>query len=293
LLQLQGNGRTQRGLQPYDLVSYFAPHSLLIISVFLTIHSSRCNAEFCMICGRPWKTCDCPWFNAPPECPPFDRLNHMVLPVPVGHPYYPHHHHHPPPPPPPPDQMAHIFDRRAQERADEEVAMRLQRSELNGVQTHREIDLQLYGLGNAATHHMNENFRMRSHQHLPMPPPPPPPPAMPQPSHGEDFTIWPPRPPRRARRPVPSSATHLPHIPHAPNPPTSNSGLADASTMAGLSLDGSRTGANRVGGWLQHVEEGASSNYAPSIIDEEVPRVVGARERQRLARIFRSTGYVA
>ena len=27
----------------------------------------RCNAEFCMVCGQKWKTCDCPWFNLPPE----------------------------------------------------------------------------------------------------------------------------------------------------------------------------------------------------------------------------------
>lgn len=24
---------------------------------------SRCGAEFCMICGAKWKGCDCPWFN--------------------------------------------------------------------------------------------------------------------------------------------------------------------------------------------------------------------------------------
>ncbi|KAK6543415.1 hypothetical protein TWF694_000162 [Orbilia ellipsospora] len=27
----------------------------------------RCTAEFCMICGAKWKTCECPWFNFPPE----------------------------------------------------------------------------------------------------------------------------------------------------------------------------------------------------------------------------------
>ncbi|KAL8793391.1 MAG: hypothetical protein Q9195_003977 [Heterodermia aff. obscurata] len=34
----------------------------------------RCNAEFCMICGAKWKTCDCPWFNY--ETVENDRLNH-------------------------------------------------------------------------------------------------------------------------------------------------------------------------------------------------------------------------
>lgn len=23
----------------------------------------RCTAQFCMLCGEKWKTCDCPWFN--------------------------------------------------------------------------------------------------------------------------------------------------------------------------------------------------------------------------------------
>ncbi|EPS36982.1 hypothetical protein H072_9425 [Dactylellina haptotyla CBS 200.50] len=37
----------------------------------------RCTAEFCMICGLKWKTCECPWFNFPPEedDAPAPRLN--------------------------------------------------------------------------------------------------------------------------------------------------------------------------------------------------------------------------
>jgi len=27
----------------------------------------RCNAEFCYLCGVKWKTCECPWFNVPPD----------------------------------------------------------------------------------------------------------------------------------------------------------------------------------------------------------------------------------
>ncbi|TLD37419.1 zinc knuckle containing protein [Venturia nashicola] len=27
----------------------------------------RCKAEFCMVCAKKWKTCDCPWFNLPQE----------------------------------------------------------------------------------------------------------------------------------------------------------------------------------------------------------------------------------
>lgn len=37
----------------------------------------RCTAQFCMICGAKWKTCDCPWFNyASVES---DRLEHMNI----------------------------------------------------------------------------------------------------------------------------------------------------------------------------------------------------------------------
>jgi hypothetical protein len=38
----------------------------------------RCTAEFCMICGLKWKTCNCPWFNY--EAVENDRLNHMNIP---------------------------------------------------------------------------------------------------------------------------------------------------------------------------------------------------------------------
>jgi IBR domain, a half RING-finger domain len=37
----------------------------------------RCTAQFCMICGAKWKTCDCPWFNyAAVEA---DRVQHMNI----------------------------------------------------------------------------------------------------------------------------------------------------------------------------------------------------------------------
>ncbi|KAI9746748.1 MAG: hypothetical protein M1818_000463 [Claussenomyces sp. TS43310] len=38
----------------------------------------RCTAEFCMICGLKWKTCDCPWFNY--EAVETNRLHHMRIP---------------------------------------------------------------------------------------------------------------------------------------------------------------------------------------------------------------------
>jgi hypothetical protein len=59
----------------------------------------RCNAEFCMVCGSKWKTCDCPWFNLPPD---LMRGNEFMMPggfppAPNGMPGF-----LPPPPPPGP-----------------------------------------------------------------------------------------------------------------------------------------------------------------------------------------------
>lgn len=42
----------------------------------------RCTAEFCMVCGDKWKTCDCPWFNYR-DVPDTDRLNGMRVPQPM------------------------------------------------------------------------------------------------------------------------------------------------------------------------------------------------------------------
>ncbi|KAK3323500.1 hypothetical protein B0T19DRAFT_426205 [Cercophora scortea] len=42
----------------------------------------RCGAEFCMICGSKWKTCECPWFNFDSmESDPLDyATEHMPIP---------------------------------------------------------------------------------------------------------------------------------------------------------------------------------------------------------------------
>ncbi|KAI5866758.1 hypothetical protein GGS23DRAFT_551946 [Durotheca rogersii] len=41
----------------------------------------RCGAEFCMICGLQWKTCECPWFNYETLDP--DHLSRMQIPEPL------------------------------------------------------------------------------------------------------------------------------------------------------------------------------------------------------------------
>jgi hypothetical protein len=69
----------------------------------------RCTAEFCMICGLKWKSCDCPWFNY--EAVENDRLQHMNIPAARG------------------QQVRYreeLEARRAQEERDEALARRLQ-----------------------------------------------------------------------------------------------------------------------------------------------------------------------
>ncbi|KAI9721027.1 MAG: hypothetical protein M1812_002507 [Candelaria pacifica] len=80
----------------------------------------RCTAEFCIICAKKWKTCDCPWFNY--DAVENDRLNHMNVPRPVpvrpapdnGAPERPRGYN---------DELAR---RRLQELRDEAMARRLQ-----------------------------------------------------------------------------------------------------------------------------------------------------------------------
>ena len=148
----------------------------------------RCTAEFCMICGAQWKTCNCPWFNYS-QIPNADRLNDMRVPEPVrvifrrvmdaagGMP--------PPPPPlqqqrgaqhaPPAEPLPEVTyqqeldNRRRQERADEELARRLQLASFweddnEGQQRQpparrrRPPNDNTWGVGNAAGHFMNEDF---------------------------------------------------------------------------------------------------------------------------------------
>ena len=90
----------------------------------------RCRAEFCMICGSKWKTCDCPWFNY--QAVENDRLLHMNVPrghmdVPRG---FPIHGNMPPNP-----ALRHggeMDRRREQERRDEILARRMQMLGLDG-----------------------------------------------------------------------------------------------------------------------------------------------------------------
>ncbi|KAG7002033.1 hypothetical protein G7Y79_00029g063290 [Physcia stellaris] len=83
----------------------------------------RCRAEFCMICGAKWKSCDCPWFNY--EAVENDRLNHMRVPQDIPVPQQGRN--------PALGYQEELERRREQERADEALARRIQVLGLDGI----------------------------------------------------------------------------------------------------------------------------------------------------------------
>lgn len=150
-----------------------------------------------MICGSKWKTCDCSWFNYDPS--EDDRLDHMQIPLPMrdrsglrpaGE--------MPPSPtrqarsgpgisafPGPRLRPQHYEDdshlRRLQVGRDEAFARRL--SSYQESEGGPEDDFlggfgDIHALGNAASHHMNDNFRPRP-RHIVVPEPPQPSPLPP------------------------------------------------------------------------------------------------------------------
>ncbi|KAK5169407.1 uncharacterized protein LTR77_005382 [Saxophila tyrrhenica] len=134
----------------------------------------RCMAEFCIVCGLKWKSCNCPWFNYS-SLPNPDRLNDMRIPEPVqvmyrrvfaaaGEPL---------PPRPPRDRprngplpevtyQREMDERRRQERLDADLARRLQLASLmepeDELRPRRRGEQEAWGLGNAARHFLNDDF---------------------------------------------------------------------------------------------------------------------------------------
>ncbi|KAF2743100.1 hypothetical protein M011DRAFT_246368 [Sporormia fimetaria CBS 119925] len=194
----------------------------------------RCNAQFCMVCAAPWKTCNCPWFNYQ-HIEDEDRLDDMRIPQEREGGDMAE------PPTSSPPLVRRISTRarnrsdrdRDAERADEVLAAHLHAQlNLDGTRTPSDVrrsdpGVQVYGLGNAGSHHMNESYRIRpltvSVSRAPLQRAPP---------------GW------SSRQPSAPAARHVPSRP----------ALVRASTMAGLSRDGSKRGANRVGTWLSHVQ---------------------------------------
>jgi hypothetical protein len=91
----------------------------------------RCTAEFCMVCGLKWKSCDCPWFN-------YESVDaHLGNPI---------------------RYQEEMDRRRDQERRDEALARRMQDLGMNNGGAREDRDREVWGFGNAAGHHMNANF---------------------------------------------------------------------------------------------------------------------------------------
>lgn len=138
-----------------------------------------------MICGARWKTCDCSWFNYDPS--EDDRLDHMQIPLPVRERFGGRPAAEMPPSPTRqarsgPGMTAFPGPRPPSQHYDNEAyARRLQRYQES--EGGPEDDFiagfgDIHGLGNAAGHHMNDNFRPRPRQ-LAVPEPPQPTPLPP------------------------------------------------------------------------------------------------------------------
>lgn len=203
----------------------------------------RCTAQFCMVCAAPWKTCNCPWFNYQ-HIPDEDRLNDMRVPYPQQYPDVEVIEIRQEPAPPlarrPSTRTRDRSERdRDTIRSEQRLSSHLRDSlHLNTTPTvsslHRaDPGVQVYGLGNAGGHHMNDSYAIRS-----MPTSAARTAARQSAPRGAFFTSS-----RRAPAPVPVAATRS-----APQP------TVTSSVMAGLSRDGKKVGANRVGTWLTHVQ---------------------------------------
>ncbi|PVH94834.1 hypothetical protein DM02DRAFT_538660 [Periconia macrospinosa] len=229
----------------------------------------RCTAQFCMVCAAPWKTCNCPWFNYN-HLDDGDRLNDMQIPYTAREEMievieYPSDSREPPLRRTTSTRTRHRQERdRELERADEALAAHLQAQlRLDHPTTsdlHRsDPSVQVYGVGNSGGHHMNESYAVRP------------------------LATTTTRTANRGATRMPAPRTSFfsrrlvrEPVRHAPAPaPTSH--ITKASTMAGLSRDGTKRGANRVGTWLTHVEvDDEAIHTAPRGVEVDDWRVEGS-----------------
>ncbi|PNY27659.1 E3 ubiquitin-protein ligase itt1, partial [Tolypocladium capitatum] len=153
-------------------------------------HMTRCGAEFCMICGVKWKGCDCPWFNDvrfqgdfaehPDDAVPqmrgdlrdtFDGEGRPAPAEPRGQGQHPATMALPVRPRPRSYQEETLL-RRLQEQRDADVARQLQHPD----DYYDEHDVtggvgDVQGVGNAAGHYMNDDYRRGGRFRAAMPPP--------------------------------------------------------------------------------------------------------------------------
>lgn len=95
----------------------------------------RCTAEFCMVCGMKWKSCDCPWFS------------YEAVDAHLGNPQR---------------YQEEMDRRRTQEERDEVLARRM---EVLGIDE-EDAGNGVFGIGNGADHHMNQNFIQQAREAL-------------------------------------------------------------------------------------------------------------------------------
>jgi hypothetical protein len=245
-----------------------------------------------MICGLKWKSCNCPWFNY--EAVEADRLNHMQVPEEAEQEQRPHRLRRPRPD----NYNDEINQRRRQERADEELARRLQRATM----VEDDDDYQggigdIHGIGNGAGHFMNQDYIRAAHNILtgtydqatvganylmglaqargappapgqrrmgeryPVPPPPPPPMLRRHTMREQAFNAQATRPSERVvpRRSRTDYASEAAvHAPVGRNPQRSASTQEAPRPAVLAGLAGSGRGSNRVNAWRTHVEAGVT-----------------------------------
>ncbi|XXG94283.1 hypothetical protein Hte_000537 [Hypoxylon texense] len=132
----------------------------------------RCGAEFCMICGFKWKTCECPWFNYDPaEADHLDHLDHMQIPEPIIDRERLGLRTAPPAQRPRPSYEEEMYHRHLQEQQDAELARRLQFDDTEDDY----MDPVDIGHPNDARQFMNRNYRRRARTVVAPPAPAPPP----------------------------------------------------------------------------------------------------------------------
>jgi hypothetical protein len=158
MLQLQNHGRVERRLQPHDLVSMSSSSTRRKLMRY-----SHCTAEFCMICGLKWKSCNCPWFNY--DAVAADRLQHMQIPEPALD-RDPAQRGQRLRRPRPNTYHEEINERRRQERMDEEMARRLQSVTMDDDDDYQGGIGDIHGIGNGADHFMNQDYIRAAHNIL-------------------------------------------------------------------------------------------------------------------------------
>ncbi|KAH8681344.1 hypothetical protein BX600DRAFT_376022 [Xylariales sp. PMI_506] len=153
----------------------------------------RCGSEFCMICGAKWKSCECPWFNY--DQLDEDRLDHhMQIPVDVRVGYDR----------PSPRELraaprsgvsvrsrtsaydGGLQSRRRHEHDHHDVSRRMQYDEDDDLEDEF-VDKygDVVGIGNAAGHFMNEDYRRAPSTYIAPQVPSPPLPSYERPGAGD------------------------------------------------------------------------------------------------------------